>query len=50
MQAIVHSRALSATQQRNTAAETLRRWMREFKEVANVALQEEPHLYQELFS
>jgi hypothetical protein len=24
--------------------------MREFKEVANVALQEEPHLYQELFS
>ena len=50
VQAIVHSRALSATQQRNAAAETLRRWMREFKQVATVALEGEPHLYQELFS
>ena len=50
VRAIVRSRALSATQQRNAAAEALRVWVRQFKQVAAVALREEPHLHRELFS
>ena len=50
LQAIIHSRAMAATQQRNAANETLRVWMRQFKQVATVALRDDPHLCQELFS